>query len=193
MVCSWRLAICVTTCVYAGKDPIDVLVRLFFWMSLNIRKNIMESDGATTCVSLYFSNLSCLFLEDSIRPCKSIVQCTNTWPCLTCVSLYFFNLSCLFLEDSIRPCKSIVQMQEYLTVSFSNTHILTVTWPNYTLMQLLVPPRLGGILFLARDWILFLARDWMKAYFWWTETYFATATDHTSSNIISRDTHILLW
>jgi hypothetical protein len=26
-----------------------------------------------------------------------------------------------------------------------------------------------------------------KAYFWWTETYFATATDHTSSNIISRD------
>jgi hypothetical protein len=26
-----------------------------------------------------------------------------------------------------------------------------------------------------------------KAYFWWTETYFATATDHTSSNIINRE------
>jgi hypothetical protein len=26
-----------------------------------------------------------------------------------------------------------------------------------------------------------------KAYFWWTKKYFATATDHTSSNIISRD------
>jgi hypothetical protein len=40
-------------------------------MCLCVWKNIMESDGATTCVSLYFSNLSCLFLEDSIRPCKS--------------------------------------------------------------------------------------------------------------------------
>jgi hypothetical protein len=30
----------------------------------------------------------------------------------------------------------------------------------------------------------------MKAYFWWTETYFATATDHTCSNIISRDYYL---
>jgi hypothetical protein len=26
-----------------------------------------------------------------------------------------------------------------------------------------------------------------KTYFWWMETYFTTATDHASSNIISRD------
>jgi hypothetical protein len=30
----------------------------------------------------------------------------------------------------------------------------------------------------------------MKTYFWWTKTYFATATDYTSSNIISRDIDI---
>jgi hypothetical protein len=29
-------------------------------------------------------------------------------------------------------------------------------------------------------------RGWKRT-FWWTETYFATTTDHTSSNIISRD------
>jgi hypothetical protein len=32
----------------------------------------------------------------------------------------------------------------------------------------------------------------MKAYFWWIESVFATGTDHTSSNIISRD-NLNMW
>jgi hypothetical protein len=40
---------------------------------------------------------------------------------------------------------------------------------------------------------MFRAKGGTKVYFWWTETYFATATEHTCSNIISREMFLHIY